>query len=225
MVHPPANKKFLLFEKNFTQAKSCLSLGDLDWARAKILAWVQSSSPSYCCLFLWLLIWLQKVGKDIEAVARTCFLKKVSLKKSAKQLCRVLFLIKLQPCSLQYQKSFRHRCFPVSFAKFLRTYNLWNPCKWLLPKMPKAENTTQPVFTCSKLTIETLEQGVKYVPKLIIKTPERRQLRRSGVFIVNFEHIPHLVLMFPSLTLNMLFPAGKLLTVFFLLFSKMIPGW
>ena len=95
----------------------------------------------------------------------------------------------------------------------------------LLPKMPKAENTTQPVFTCSKLIIETLEQGVKYVPKLIIKTPERRQLRRSGVFIVNFEHIPHLVLMFPSLTLNMLFPAGKLLTVFFLLFSKMIPGW
>ena len=107
------------------------------------------------------------------------------------------FLIKLQPCSLQYQKSLRHRCFPVSFAKFLRTYNLWNPCKWLLPKMPKAENTTQPVFTCSKLTIKTLEQGVKYVPKLIIKTPERRQLRLSRVFIVNFEHIPHLVLMFP----------------------------
>ena len=24
--------------------------------------------------------------------------------------------------------------------------------------------STQPAFTCSKLTIETLEQGVKYVP-------------------------------------------------------------
>ena len=29
--------------------------------------------------------------------------------------------------------------------------------------------------------------------KLTIKTPERRQWRRSVVFIVNFEHISHLV--------------------------------
>ena len=41
-------------------------------------------------------------------------------------------------------------------------------------------------FTCSKLTIETLEQGVKY-----------------GVFIVNYENISHLVLVFLLLTLNM----------------------
>ena len=27
----------------------------------------------------------------------------------------------------------------------------------------KREDDTQPAFTCSKLTIETLEQGVKYV--------------------------------------------------------------
>ena len=39
--------------------------------------------------------------------------------------------------------------------------------------------------------------------KLTIKTPERRQWRRSGVFIANFEHISHLVLLFLSLTLNM----------------------
>ena len=39
--------------------------------------------------------------------------------------------------------------------------------------------------------------------KLTIKTPERRQWRSSGVFIVNFEHISHLVLMFLLLTLNM----------------------
>ena len=32
--------------------------------------------------------------------------------------------------------------------------------------------------------------------KLTIKTPERRRGRRSGVFIVNFEHISHLVLVF-----------------------------
>ena len=39
--------------------------------------------------------------------------------------------------------------------------------------------------------------------KLTIKTPERRHWRRSGVFIVNFEHISHLVLVFLLLTLNM----------------------
>ena len=38
--------------------------------------------------------------------------------------------------------------------------------------------------------------------KLTIKTPERSQWRRSGVFIVNFEHILHLVLVFLLLTLN-----------------------
>ena len=34
------------------------------------------------------------------------------------------------------------------------------------------------------------------------KTPERRQWRHSDVFIVNFEHILHLVLLFLLLTLN-----------------------
>ena len=47
---------------------------------------------------------------------------------------------------------------------------------------------TPPAIACSKLTI---------------KTPERRQLCRSGVFIVNFEHISHLVLEILLLTLNM----------------------
>ena len=39
--------------------------------------------------------------------------------------------------------------------------------------------------------------------KLTIKIPERRHWRRSGVFIVNFEHISHLALVFLLLTLNM----------------------
>ena len=45
----------------------------------------------------------------------------------------------------------------------------------------------QPAITCSKLTI---------------KTPERCHWRCSGVFIVNFEHISHLVLVFLLLTLS-----------------------
>ena len=39
--------------------------------------------------------------------------------------------------------------------------------------------------------------------KLTIKTPERRHWLRSSVFIVNFEHISHLALVFLLLTLNM----------------------
>ena len=39
--------------------------------------------------------------------------------------------------------------------------------------------------------------------KLTIKTPERRHWRRSGVFIVNVDHISHVVLVFLLLTLNM----------------------
>ena len=35
---------------------------------------------------------------------------------------------------------------------------------------------------------------------LTIRTPERRQRRRSGVFFVNFEHILHLVLVFLLIT-------------------------
>ena len=38
---------------------------------------------------------------------------------------------------------------------------------------------------------------------LTVKTPAGRQWRRSGVFIVNFEHISHLFLVFLLLTLNM----------------------
>ena len=41
--------------------------------------------------------------------------------------------------------------------------------------------------------------------KLTKKTPERRHWHRSGVFIVKFEHISHLVLVFLLLTLM---PAG-----------------
>ena len=37
---------------------------------------------------------------------------------------------------------------------------------------------------------------------LTLKTSERRHLRHSGVFIVNFEHSSHLALVFLFLTLS-----------------------
>ena len=44
----------------------------------------------------------------------------------------------------------------------------------------------QLAITWSNLTIETLEQGLKYV----------QHLNAASVFFVNFEHISHLVLVF-----------------------------
>ena len=41
-----------------------------------------------------------------------------------------------------------------------------------------------------------------------MKTPERRHWHRSGVFIVNFEYISDLLLVFLLLTLNRQLPAG-----------------
>ena len=43
-------------------------------------------------------------------------------------------------------------------------------------------------------------------------TRTRCQWHHSGVFIVNFEHISHLVLVFLLLTLNMYLAAGKDIT-------------
>ena len=67
----------------------------------------------------------------------------------------------------------------------------------------KISQQTQPAITWSKLAIETLEQDVKYVQsKLAIKTSERCQWHRCGVFIVNFEHILHLFLVYLLLTVT-----------------------
>ena len=55
---------------------------------------------------------------------------------------------------------------------------------------------------CSKLTIEALENGLKYVKKKKKKIPEQHQWFRSGVFTVNCEHISPIFLALLLLTLN-----------------------
>ena len=52
---------------------------------------------------------------------------------------------------------------------------------------------------------------MKYVQK--IKTPERRQWCRSGVFIVHFKHISHFALVFLLLTLTGKCRLGNVLTI------------
>ena len=53
-------------------------------------------------------------------------------------------------------------------------------------------DNSQSAITCSKSTIETLQQWCEICWKLTIKTPKRRQWCRFGVLIVNFEHISQL---------------------------------
>ena len=73
---------------------------------------------------------------------------------------------------------------------------------WINLNAPEhTKRSSQPANICSKLTIEIPEQG-DICSKLTIKTSERRQWRRSYVFIVNFEHISHLALVFLLLTLS-----------------------
>ena len=81
--------------------------------------------------FEWCHIYLYRF-KRIEPVIRRCSVKKVFLDISqkfiGKRLCQSLFFNKvagLKPTALLV-KSLWHRCFPVNFAKFLRTAFLTN---------------------------------------------------------------------------------------------------
>ena len=71
---------------------------------------------------------------------------------------------------------------------FHDTFETHNPANIWLFKVNN-RNTRKRCEVCSKLTV---------------KTPERRHWRRSGVFIVNFNHISHFFLEFLLLTLNKL---------------------
>ena len=71
---------------------------------------------------------------------------------------------------------------------------------------------SQPAVTCLKLIeARSTRTRCEICSKLTMKIPERRQWRRSGIFIVNFEHISHLVIVFLLLILNMQLPAGMLI--------------
>ena len=60
-----------------------------------------------------------------------------------------------------------------------------------------------------KLNNRNTRTSCEICSKLTIKTPEQSHWRRSGVFIVNFEHISQLVLVFLLLTLSRWMPAER----------------
>ena len=72
-----------------------------------------------------------------EVAVRRCSVKKVFLKlsrNSQESICvGVSFSITLQACFIK--KRLRNRCFPVNFAKFLRTPFYIEHLRWLLLQM------------------------------------------------------------------------------------------
>ena len=85
----------------------------------------------------------------------------------------------------------------------LKTWKIARNHSLLVAKIYTWQNplVTQLTFTCSKSTIETPKKRCEICSKLTIKIPERKW-PRSCVFIASFEHISHVFLLFPLLTLN-----------------------
>ena len=71
---------------------------------------------------------------------------------------------------------------------------------------------TKSTFTCSKSSNRNTRKRCKICSKLTMKIPKRHHCCRSGVFIVNFEHISRLVLVFLLLTFRLQF-ASWVLTI------------
>ena len=83
-------------------------------------------------------------------------------------------------------------------------------CSWcmflFLPAVYYIVNTQEIQLPSRHLLAQSYNRNTKATceicSKLTINTPERRYWRRSGVFIVNFEHISNIVLVFLLLTLR-----------------------
>ena len=64
--------------------------------------------------------------------------------------------------------------------------------------------TTQPRFYLFKVNnrnTKNTRATCEICLKLAVRTPERRQWHRTGVFLVNFQQVSHIDLVFPSVTL------------------------
>ena len=81
------------------------------------------------------------------------------------------------------------------FKRFTIYVNVNNSCSYKSSHSP----TTMYLF---KVHNENTRIMCEICSKLKIQTPESGQLCSSGFFIVNFEYISNIVLVFPLLTLN-----------------------
>ena len=72
----------------------------------------------------------------------------------------------------------------------------WVVCSWNFPALSIIKFSWHLLVQVNHGYTRTMRE---ILSRLAIKTPEERRCR-SGVFIVNFEHISHTVLLFPLLT-------------------------
>ena len=145
-------------------------------------------------LFIWILLWTvcslysRTYLKNHTSKSRSIHSKVFSVQSFTGH--RVLDLVPLQASIQFYLKEISQHLFS---SKILETFweHLW------VSASSDIYFLTQSALTGSKSTIV-----YKICSKLSIKRPERRHLRRCSVFIVNYEHISNIVIVFPFLSLN-----------------------
>ena len=158
----------------------------------------------------------------IEAVAQRCSIKKVLLEipqNSEENTCtRVSFLIKLQAWCLNFAiflrtsclKSTSHRCFYFQTFIFIKSsvidFDRVLPLTfWPLGGNWKVRHYKRKLLQKTILILVcSYEIKIKIIlprtfQNILLSFPEKW---RSGVFIVNFEQISFIVMVFPLLTLN-----------------------
>ena len=97
-----------------------------------------------------------------EAVARRCSVRKCVLRNfvkfTGKHLCQCW--LRLRPATL-LKKRLRHGCFPVNFAKFLKTPFLTEQLRWLLLFLKKTISFTVYIYGyLDKITKSKLKRSV-----------------------------------------------------------------
>ena len=89
----------------------------------------------------------------------------------------------------------------MPFKSDLATGMVWSFFQFELKKLQKV--ILIKMIYMFKINNKNTRTRCEICPKLTKKTPEQRHWRCYAVFIVNFEHISQLVLVFLMLTLNM----------------------
>ena len=124
--------------------------------------------------------------------------------------CSVWFPLEVfLKCSVRHHRMQRSKCFlwelPSKFVKFLDAIFFDDHViseNWLsFHNIITYFKTKKQTITSSNSTIETPKKDKKICSKLKLMKPEHQWIR-SGVFIVNFEHIPHVFQAFLWLTLS-----------------------
>ena len=126
---------------------------------------------------------------DHQCFLSIYFKNKASFFISSNKRPRRLFHFKALKCSTYWREALI-----LKWEKFFISSKI---CSFLFPN----KNTPVGIYMFKVNNRNTTTRG-EICSKLTRKRPERRQWRRSGVFLVNFEHFSHLVLVFLLLTLR-----------------------